>query len=227
MGVNQNNDAAPVDIPDSKSFPKDIEAPIVPATKQGNAEQSDNVSDSSEHDALLGWKRPVHVRSMAEAHASIPVPDENASFWRKLWAFAGVGLMVSIGYMDPGNWATDLAGGSQFGYTLLVVIFLSNLAAMFLQHLALKLGVAAERDLAQVCTSSAQPGCLNSVPVCCTLAPPAAHVPHPAVPSCGSMHYLLSTDDMDSRVQAALSASTHHLPATIAQHLVWPIHHTR
>lgn len=72
-------------------------------------------------------------------------------FWRKLFAFTGPGLMVSVGYMDPGNWATDLAGGARFGYTLLSVILISNIMAMVLQHLAVKLGVATGRDLAQAC----------------------------------------------------------------------------
>lgn len=106
---------------------------------------------ASELEPLTGWRQPVHVKSLAEVHASIDVPLPSASFWKKLSAFAGVGLMVSIGYMDPGNWATDIAGGSEFGYTLLFVIMLSSIAAMFLQHLSLKLGVAAERDLAQAC----------------------------------------------------------------------------
>ena len=70
---------------------------------------------------------------------------------KKLLAFSGPGLMVAVGYMDPGNWATDIAGGAQFGYTLLSVIFISNLFAMLLQYLALKLGIATERDLAQAC----------------------------------------------------------------------------
>ena len=66
-------------------------------------------------------------------------------------AFAGPGFLVAVGYMDPGNWATDLAGGSKFGYTLLSVIFISNLIAMLLQHLSLKLGIVTGRDLAQAC----------------------------------------------------------------------------
>ncbi|GAB3327398.1 Nramp family divalent metal transporter [Larkinella ripae] len=87
---------------------------------------------------------------MPEVHASIPVP-ETGSFYKRLLAFAGPGLMVAVGYMDPGNWATDIAGGSRFGYTLLSVILISNLFAMLLQHLALKLGIATGRDLAQAC----------------------------------------------------------------------------
>jgi hypothetical protein len=132
---------------------KDVEAadtyPVTAAKQDGSSQDGEA---TSENDALLGWKQPVHVKSLSDAHASIAVPGEDASFWRKLYAFTGVGLMVSIGYMDPGNWATGLAGGSQFGYKLLVVILLSSFAAMFLQHLSLKLGVAAERDLAQVRT---------------------------------------------------------------------------
>ncbi len=75
----------------------------------------------------------------------------NKGRWQKLMAFSGPGLMVAVGYMDPGNWATDLAGGAQFGYALLSVVLISNLTAVLLQHLAVKLGVVAERDLAQAC----------------------------------------------------------------------------
>ncbi|AMR29723.1 divalent metal cation transporter [Hymenobacter psoromatis] len=89
--------------------------------------------------------------SLSEVHGSIPVPGEGASFWQKFRAYWGPGLLVSVGYMDPGNWATDIAGGAKFGYTLLSVVLLSNLFAMLLQHLAVKLGVATGRDLAQAC----------------------------------------------------------------------------
>jgi manganese transport protein len=88
--------------------------------------------------------------SLAEVHRSILVPA-TASFWRKLLAFSGPGFLVAVGYMDPGNWATDLAGGAQFGYTLLSVIMISNLMAMLLQHLSIRLGIATGRDLAQAC----------------------------------------------------------------------------
>ncbi|MBC8082242.1 MAG: Nramp family divalent metal transporter [Hymenobacter sp.] len=98
-----------------------------------------------------GWRRPRSGPSLSEVYASIKVPAQNASFWRKLLAFWGPGLMVAVGYMDPGNWATDLAGGSRFGYTLLSVILISNLFAMLLQHLAAKLGIVTGRDLAQAC----------------------------------------------------------------------------
>jgi manganese transport protein len=90
------------------------------------------------------------LRSLPEVHRTIAVP-QNAGFWRKLLAFSGPGLMVAVGYMDPGNWATDISGGAQFGYTLLSVIFISNIFAILLQHLALKLGIATGRDLAQAC----------------------------------------------------------------------------
>src|SRR5512134_3371784 len=89
-------------------------------------------------------------RSLPEVHGTVPVPD-TASLWRKLLAFSGPGYLVAVGYMDPGNWATDLAGGSQFGYALLSVILLSNLMAVLLQGLASKLGIVTGRDLAQAC----------------------------------------------------------------------------
>ncbi len=89
--------------------------------------------------------------SLPEAFASVRLPPSGAPGWRRMLAFAGPGLLVAVGYMDPGNWATDLAGGSQFGYGLLSVVLGSNLMAMLLQHLALKLGVATGQDLAQAC----------------------------------------------------------------------------
>lgn len=108
-------------------------------------------SDLNNPDAeLAAWKRAASEVSLPEVHRSIFVPGK-ASFWRKMLAFAGPGFLVAVGYMDPGNWATDLAGGSQFGYTLLAVILISNLMAILLQHLCVKLGVATGRDLAQAC----------------------------------------------------------------------------
>lgn len=88
--------------------------------------------------------------SLPEVHRSVPVPATR-SFWRKLAAYAGPGYLVAVGYMDPGNWATDLAGGAKFGYTLLSVILLSNLMAVLLQSLCVRLGVATGKDLAQAC----------------------------------------------------------------------------
>src|SRR5262249_60478555 len=97
-----------------------------------------------------GWRNQRTAASLPEVFGSIPVP-KSSGFWRTLLAFVGPGLMVAVGYMDPGNWATDLAGGAQFGYLLLSVILISNLMAILLQFLALKLGIATGRDLAQAC----------------------------------------------------------------------------
>ena len=91
--------------------------------------------------------------SLREVHGSIAVPT-GAGFWRKLFAFAGPGYLVAVGYMDPGNWATDLAGGARYGYTLLSVILLSNLMAILLQALGVRLGIGSGRDLAQACRDS-------------------------------------------------------------------------
>jgi manganese transport protein len=88
--------------------------------------------------------------SLPEVHRSVSIPD-GRGFWRKLLAYSGPGYLVSVGYMDPGNWATDLAGGAQFGYALLSAILLSNLMAIVLQSLCVRLGVATGRDLAQCC----------------------------------------------------------------------------
>ena len=99
---------------------------------------------------LTGWRYPRTHPTLPESHHTIQIP-RGVSFWRKALAFAGPGYMVAVGYMDPGNWATDLAGGARFGYTLLSVILISNLMAILLQALALKLGIATGRDLAQAC----------------------------------------------------------------------------
>jgi manganese transport protein len=98
----------------------------------------------------LAWRRGAGQVSLPEVHGSVVVP-RTASFWRKLIAFSGPGFLVAVGYMDPGNWATDLAGGAKFGYALLAVIMVSNFMAILLQHLCIKLGVATGRDLAQAC----------------------------------------------------------------------------
>lgn len=97
-----------------------------------------------------GWRLRNDSPSLREVHRSIPVP-KTLSFWRKALAFSGPGYLVAVGYMDPGNWATDLAGGSGFGYTLLSVILISNLMAILLQSLCAKLGIVTGRDLAQAC----------------------------------------------------------------------------
>jgi manganese transport protein len=97
-----------------------------------------------------GWRFTGERPSLPEVNATIAVP-KGGTWLRRLFAFAGPGYMVSVGYMDPGNWATDLAGGSRFGYTLLSIILLSNLMAILLQALAARLGIVTGRDLAQAC----------------------------------------------------------------------------
>src|SRR5215510_12972021 len=96
------------------------------------------------------WRLAPGTPSLPEVHATLHVP-QGVSFVRKMLAFAGPGFLVSVGYMDPGNWATDLAGGSKYNYALLSVVALSNLMAVLLQSLAVKLGVVTGRDLAQAC----------------------------------------------------------------------------
>ncbi|MBK1884154.1 Nramp family divalent metal transporter [Luteolibacter pohnpeiensis] len=106
--------------------------------------------ESTESENDRAWRRTAGELSLPEVHRSIVVPG-TGSFWKKLAAFTGPGFLVAVGYMDPGNWATDLAGGAKFGYTLLSVILISNLMAILLQHLCVKLGIATGRDLAQAC----------------------------------------------------------------------------
>lgn len=104
---------------------------------------------SGEFNLEAGWSHTRTAPSLAEVYRTIPVAGR--SRFRKFLAFAGPGYLVAVGYMDPGNWATDLAGGSAFGYSLLSVILLSNLMAVMLQGLAAKLGIVTGRDLAQAC----------------------------------------------------------------------------
>jgi manganese transport protein len=115
------------------------------------------------------WRKEKDNHSLPEVFASVNVP-QNGGFWRTLLAFSGPGLMVAVGYMDPGNWATDIAGGAQFGYTLLSVILISNFFAIILQYLALKLGVATERDLAQACRDHYHPAISFGLWVLCEIA---------------------------------------------------------
>ncbi len=115
---------------------------------------NESVSTTETIQPERGWRYRRTAPSLPEVHRSVRIPrvDQNwLGILRKLLAFSGPGYLVAVGYMDPGNWATDLAGGSQFYYTLLSVVIISSLMAMFLQHLALKLGVATGRDLAQAC----------------------------------------------------------------------------
>jgi manganese transport protein len=107
--------------------------------------------------------------SLPEVHRSIAVPNVKSS-WRKLLAYLGPGYLVSVGYMDPGNWATDIAGGAQFGYTLLSVILFSNMMAVLLQSLCVRLGVATGRDLAQVCRAYFSPRVNFCLWIACEIA---------------------------------------------------------
>ena len=116
-----------------------------------------------------GWQSSRNLPSLPEVHGSVPVPH-GAGFWRKLLAFAGPGYLVAVGYMDPGNWATDIAGGARFGYTLLSVIMISNLMAILLQALAARLGIASGRDLAQACRDSYSRGTTIALWVLCEIA---------------------------------------------------------
>jgi len=123
----------------SPTFPPQLEAETATS-----ADSSAAASSSSPN------PRAASLPSLPESHRSIPI-SHTASWIRKVLAFAGPGYLVAVGYMDPGNWATDIGGGSKFGYTLLSVILISNLMAMFLQGLSAKLGIATGRDLAQAC----------------------------------------------------------------------------
>jgi manganese transport protein len=127
-----------------------------------------NVSNESE-EIKSGWKRAKTSNTLEDVFATVRVPMKGP-FWKKLLAFSGPGLMVAVGYMDPGNWATSIAGGAQFGYTLLSVIFVSNIFAVILQYLALKLGIATERDLAQACRDHYHPVTSFCLWVLCEIA---------------------------------------------------------
>jgi manganese transport protein len=115
-----------------------------------------------------GWRRARIAPSLAEVYRSVPV--NKVGTLRKLLAFAGPGYLVAVGYMDPGNWATGLAGGSRFGYALLSVILLSNLMAVLLQGLAAKLGIVTGRDLAQACRDHYSPPVAFALWVLCEIA---------------------------------------------------------
>ena len=109
-----------------------------------------NSEESNDFHSKSGFNSQPQMTSLSEVHRSLLVPA-GASFLRKLLAFAGPGFLVAVGYMDPGNWATDLAGGSKYNFALLSVIMISNLMAIVLQMLSLKLGIVTGRDLAQAC----------------------------------------------------------------------------
>lgn len=112
---------------------------------------------------------PKNKASLSEVHRSINVPN-GKGFWRKMLAYAGPGYLVSVGYIDPGNWATDLAGGAKFGYALLTVIMVSNLMAILMQSLCVRLGVATGLDLAQACRDYFSPRVNFGLWVLCEIA---------------------------------------------------------
>jgi hypothetical protein len=110
------------------------------------------VDASPKHAALLmGWWQHNDVASLAEVNSSVSVLNLDGKWYQKNWAFAGLGFLIIIAYMDPGNWATELSGVASFGYTLLSIILISNFTAIFLQYLFLKLGIVTNQDLAQAC----------------------------------------------------------------------------
>ena len=121
-------------------------------TEINKADMSSVPADGEDLDQMPsgGWRNSVRIPSLPEVFRSIPVPA-NATFWRRFLAFFGPGYIVAVGYMDPGNWATDISGGSVYNYRLMSVILLSNFTAIFLQCLAAKLGIVTGRDLAQGC----------------------------------------------------------------------------
>ncbi|MGD9502272.1 MAG: Nramp family divalent metal transporter [Methyloceanibacter sp.] len=119
--------------------------------KTGSADSLPAEAEAPSVDAgAPGWRRASRTPSLAEVFGTIRTRP-TGSTWRKLLAFLGPGYLVAVGYMDPGNWATSLAGGSRFGYALLFVALLSNIMAIILQALCARLGVASGRDLAQAC----------------------------------------------------------------------------
>lgn len=105
---------------------------------------------TADHNDLRGWIRPRGEASLSDVNATVAV-EGRGSTWKKALAFVGPGYLVAVGYMDPGNWATSIAGGAKFGYTLLVVALISNIMAIILQALCARLAIGSGRDLAQAC----------------------------------------------------------------------------
>ena len=105
--------------------------------------------ENSNPDANSGWRKPAGEPSLSEVHRTVPVPHAKARFWRQWLAFSGPAILISVGYMDPGNWGTDLAGGAQFKYGLLWVVAMASFMAVILQVISARLGVATGKDLAQ------------------------------------------------------------------------------
>src|SRR3982751_3561437 len=117
---------------------------------------------------MVRAQAPENSRSLPEVHGS--VQTSHVSIWRRMFAFAGPAYLVSVGYMDPGNWATDLEGGARFGYQLLWVLVMSNLMAILLQTLSARLGIVAGRDLAQACREAYPKGVSYALWILCEIA---------------------------------------------------------
>src|SRR5262245_4012023 len=124
-----------------------------------------------------GGRLPTALEgSLPEVHGSVAIPG-GPSFWRRLFAFAGPAYMISVGYMDPGNWATDIEGGSRFGYQLIWVLLMSNLMAVLLQTLSARLGIVTGRDLAQACRDAYPRPISMALWVLCEVAIAAGDLP--------------------------------------------------
>jgi manganese transport protein len=121
-----------------------------PEPNQNNAQPPDSGAGEDHLPTLIGWQSAPPRASLSEVHRSIAVPDK-AKFWRHFLAFFGPGYLIAVGYMDPGNWATDIGAGAMYNYGLLAVVLISNFIAVFLQALSAKLGLVTGRDLAQAC----------------------------------------------------------------------------
>jgi manganese transport protein len=126
-------------------------------------------NDDTQSDMDKGWRQERGVPSLQENYKTVKI-NPSWPWWRKLFAFAGPGYLVAVGYMDPGNWATDLAAGSKFNYTLLSIILLSNVIAILLQYLAGKLGIVTGRDLAQACRDHFSPAVNIVLWILCEIA---------------------------------------------------------
>ena len=134
----------------------------VVAVEEGGRSNGSNemaaVEEGNNENSIIsakGFVQELREGSLPEVYQSISVPSGEGVHWSKtMWSFIGPGALIAVGYMDPGNWSTDLAGGSAFGYKLLFIVLLSSLIAMFLQYLAIKVGYATGRDLAQVIRDS-------------------------------------------------------------------------
>src|SRR3990172_5536913 len=156
---------------DPSSSPKRAPSDAVSGEPQTPSGDSDDGNDlpltSGTAGATEGVARLPRA-SMEEIHRSVRIP--HGAWWRRMFIFAGPAYMDSVGYMDPGNWATDLEGGARFGYKLIWVLLMSNLMAVLLQTLSARLGLATGRDLAQACRDDYRPAVRWVLFVLCEIA---------------------------------------------------------